>query len=47
MGDRGEAVASTLADIGAQESRLANADILARGAKVTLSVIVGADNLRR
>ena len=45
MGDRGEAVASTLADIGAQDSRLANTDSLARGAKVTLSVIVGADNL--
>ena len=47
MGDRGEAVTSTLADIGAQDSRLANADSLARGAKVTLSVSVGADNLRR
>ena len=47
MGDRGEAVASTLTDIGPLESRLANADSLARGAKVTLSVIVGADNLRQ
>ena len=47
MGDRGEAVASTLADIGAQDSCLANANSLARLAKVTLSVIVGADNLRR
>ena len=47
MGDGGEAVASTLTEIGAQESRLANADSLARGAKVTLSVIIGADNLRR
>ena len=37
----------TLADIGAQDSRLANVDSLARRAKVTLSVIVGADNLRR
>ena len=40
MGDRVEAVASTLADIGAQDSRLANADSLARGAKVTLYIIV-------
>ena len=47
MGDKGAAVASTLADIGAQDSRLANADSLARGANVTLSVIVGSDNLRR
>ena len=47
MGDRGEALESTLADIGAQDSHLANADSLARGAKLTLSVIVGADNLRR
>ena len=47
MGDRGDAVASTLAYIGAKDSRLANADSLARRAKVTLSVIVGADNLRR
>ena len=46
MGDRGEAVASTLSDIGAQDSCLDNADSLSRGAKVTLSVIVGADNLR-
>ena len=46
MGDRGEAVASTLANIGAQESRLANADILAHRAKVTLLVISRADNLR-
>ena len=47
MGDRGEAVASTLTEIGAQESRLANAYSLARGAKVTIYVIFGADNLRR
>ena len=47
MGDRGEAVALTLADIGAQDSRLANAGSLARGSKVRLSIIVGADNLRR
>ena len=47
MGDRGEAVASTLADIGAQESCLANKESPARGSKVTLSVIVGADNLLR
>ena len=47
MGDRGEAVTSTLADIGAQDSCLANTYSLAHGAKVTLSVIVGADNLRR
>ena len=47
MGDRGEAVASTLVDIGYQDSRLANADSLANGAKVTLSVIVRTDNLRR
>ena len=45
--DRVEAVALTLSDIGAQDSCLANAYRLARGAKVTLSVIVGADNLRR
>ena len=47
MVDRGEAVASTLAGIGYQDSRLANADSLARGTKVTLSVISGSDNLRR
>ena len=47
MVDRGETVASTVADIGAQDSRLTNADSLARGTKVTLSIIVGADNLRR
>ena len=47
MGDRGEAVTLTLVNIGAQDSYLANADSLARGAKVTLSVIVGADNLPR
>ena len=47
MGYRGEAVASTLADIGALDSRLTNADSLDRGAKVTLSVIFGADNLCR
>ena len=47
MGDRGEAVASTLADIGAQDSRLANADSMDCEEKVTLSVIVGLDNLRR
>ena len=46
MGDRVEAVVSTLAGIGAQDSRLTNADSLACGAKVTLSMIVGADNLR-
>ena len=45
MGDRGEAVASALTDIGAQDSRLGNADSLACGAKVTLSIIFGADNL--
>ena len=37
----------TLADIGAQDSRLSNADSLARIAKLTLSVIVGDDNLRQ
>ena len=47
MGDRGEDVTSNLAGIGAQASCLANADSLACGAKVTLSVIVGADNLHR
>ena len=47
MGDRGAAVASTLTDIGAQDYRLTNADSLACGAKVTLLVIVGSDNLRR
>ena len=47
MGDKGEAVASSLADIGAQDSRLANADSLAHRANVTLSVIVVSDNLRR
>ena len=47
MVDRGEAVASTLAGIGYQDSRLANADSLAHGAKVTMSVIAGSDNLRR
>ena len=47
IGDGGEAVASTLADIGAQDSRLANTNSLARGSKVRLSIIVGADNLRR
>ena len=47
MVDKVEAVALTLTDIGAQYSRLANSDSLARGAKVTLSVIVGSDNLRR
>ena len=46
LGDRGAAVASTLADIGAQGSRLANADNLECRAKVTLLVIVGWDNLR-
>ena len=47
MGDRGESVTSTLAENGSQDSRLANADSLARGAKVTLSVIFGADNFCR
>ena len=47
MVNRGEAVASTLADIGAQDFRLANAYILAHGAKLTLSIIVRAYNLRR
>ena len=46
MGERGEAFTSTLEDIGAQDYRLANSDSLACGAKVTLSVIVGADKLR-
>ena len=46
-GDRGETVALTLADIRAQESRLANVDSLSCGAKVTLYIIVGEDNLRR
>ena len=44
--DRGAAVASTLTDIGAQDFRLGNADNLACGEKVTLSVISGSDNLR-
>ena len=47
MRDRGEAAASTLADIGAQDSCLANADSLARRANTTLSIIVEADNLRQ
>ena len=47
MEGRGAAVASTLTDIKDQESRLANAGNLALGAKVTLSIIVGSDNLRR
>ena len=46
LGDRGAAVASTLADIGDQESRLSNTDNLSCGEKVTLSVIFGLDNLR-
>ena len=45
LGDRGEAVASTLTNIRAQDSRLINADNLARRANFTLSVIVGSDNL--
>ena len=45
MGDRGASVALTLADIRAQGSRLANADSPNHGAKVTLSVIVGSENL--
>ena len=47
MGDRGEAVDLNLADISNQESRLANADSLTRGAKATVSVIFGADNWRQ
>ena len=46
MGNRGAAVASTLADIGAQDSRLVNTDSLSRGAKVTPLVIAVLDNLR-
>ena len=46
LGDRGESVTSTLADIRAQDSRLTNMDILSRGEKFTLVVIVGSDNLR-
>ena len=42
LGDRGAAVASTLADTEAQDSCLVNADNLACVAKVTLSVIVGS-----
>ena len=34
-------------DIGYQDSRLVNADNLARGGKVTLPVIVRSENLRR
>ena len=41
------AVVSALADIRAQDSCLTNTDSLARGTKVTLSVIAGSDNLRR
>ena len=44
LGGRGAAVVLTLADIGAQDSRLINADNLSRGAKVTLLVIFGLDN---
>ena len=47
LGNRGAEVASTLADIGAQDSRLINAEKLACGEKVTLSVIFGSENLRR
>ena len=47
IGDRGEAVTSNLADIGTQDSRLIIAYSLTGGSKVTLSVIVGADSLRR
>ena len=39
--------ASTLAYIGDQDSCLANADSLAQGDKVILSVLVGNNNLRR
>ena len=46
MGDRGEAAASTLADISAQDSRLANSDSLAHVAKVSFSVILETYNLR-
>ena len=46
LGDRGVAVALTLTDIGYQDSCLVNADNLARGLKVTLSVNVGLENLR-
>ena len=47
LGDRGAAVASNLADIRSQVSCLTNADSLACGAKVALSVIVNSDNLLR
>ena len=46
MGDREEAVTLTLVDIRYQDSHLSNTDILDRGSKVTLSIIVGDDNLR-
>ena len=36
-----------MSDIGDQDSRLVNADNLARKAKVTLSMIAGLDNLHR
>ena len=45
MGNKGVALASTFADIRSQDYRLVNADNLACGAKVTLSEIVGSDNL--
>ena len=47
LGGRGASLASNLSDIKSQDSSLANADNLDRGAKVTLSVIFGSDNLRR
>ena len=46
MGGRGAAVASTLEDIGAQDSHVVNTDNLSHGEKVTLLVIVGSDNFR-
>ena len=42
----GGVVATTLVNIGSQDSYLANAESLACRAKVTLSVIFGADKLR-
>ena len=43
--DRCAVVASTLADIGAQDSCLFNVDNISRGAKVALPIIVVSDNL--
>ena len=47
LGGRNSSIVSTLAEIGAQDSCLVNADNLACGSKITLSVIVDLYNLCR